>query len=178
MHMSGLLPRMAVVALLRGANVGGKRFKTKDVLDALAGLDAVNLGAAGTFVVRKKVAESTLRKRIAAALPFECDILVLSAAEVHAALTAGAKHDVPADAVRRFATVMDKEVKAKLPLEEPSGAGWGVRVLAVEGRVALGVRKRVDVTGVYPNAVVEKAFEVRATTRDWPTMEKIGKLLD
>jgi hypothetical protein len=30
---------------------------------------------------------------------------------------------------------------------------------------------------VYPNAVIEKAWGVRATTRDWATVEKVGRLL-
>ena len=53
-----------------------------------------------------------------------------------------------------------------------------VLILVAANFILAGVRKRVDVTGVYPNSVVEKAFGVRATTRDWPTMEKIAALLD
>jgi uncharacterized protein (DUF1697 family) len=168
---------VAVVVLLRGANLGSKRFSTKAVVEALADLDVASIGAAGTFVVRKRVADAKLRARFADALPFEPEMILCAEAEVKAALAAGGKVKVPED-TRRFATAMEAApARPKLPLEVPAGPAWGVRVLAIEGRFALGARRRVDETGVYPNEVVERAFKVRATTRDWPTMEKIGKLL-
>ncbi|MEA3190833.1 MAG: hypothetical protein QOD77_1415 [Thermoplasmata archaeon] len=168
---------MPVLALLRGANLGSKRFSPKAVEAALADLEVRSIGAAGTFVVGKRVAESTLRKRLADAMPFEPEVLVVAAKDVQAALAAGEALKAP-DGARRFATALSKEPgRVALPLEAPEGKGWGVRVLAVEGRFALGVRRRVDETGVYPNEVIEKAFGVRATTRDWPTMEKAAKLL-
>ena len=169
---------MATVVLLRGANLGKKRFSPKAVEKALADLDAVNVGAAGTFVVRKKVATKTLRERVQAELPWgDAEMALCSAKDVRAALAAGEKLKVPAGA-RRFATAMAKKPrKPEVPLETPTGSKWGVRVVAVEGRFALGVRRSVGATGVYPNEVIEKAYSVRATTRDWPTMEKVGKLL-
>ncbi|MHB8603830.1 MAG: hypothetical protein ACYDCK_01140 [Thermoplasmatota archaeon] len=171
---------MAVVVLLRGANLGSKRFSPKAVEAALADLEMVNVGAAGTFVVRKRIAEGALRKRIAAELPWDDpEMFVYSEREVRDALAAGAAIDVPKDAIRRFATALAKKPPTlKLPIEAPPAPTWGVRVVAVEGRFVFGVRKPVLATGVYPNAVVEKAFAIRATTRDWPTMEKIGKLIE
>lgn len=168
---------MPVLALLRGANLGSKRFSPKAVEAELADLDVRSIGAAGTFVVGKRVAEATLRKRMAEALLFEPELFVLPAAEVEAALAAGSRLQVP-DGAKPFATALAQAPKgAKLPLEAPEGQAWGVRVLAVEGRFALGARRSVAETGVYPNEVIEKAFGVRATTRDWPTMEKVAKLL-
>ena len=168
---------MATVVLLRGANLGKRRFSPKAVEGELADLGAVNIGAAGTFVVHGKVADAALLKRLDDALEWEPRAILLKPAEVQAALAAGSKIPVPGDAVRRFGTALAKPAKAKLPLEEPAGAGWGVRCLAQEGRVVLGVRKRVNEAGVYPNEVVMAAWGVDATTRDWPTWEKIGKLL-
>lgn len=47
---------MASVVFLRGVNVGGhKAFQPSAVARDLADLDVVNIGAAGTFVVRKPV---------------------------------------------------------------------------------------------------------------------------
>lgn len=169
---------MPTVVLLRGANLGKKRFSPKALAEALGDLDLVNVGAAGTFVVRKRVAAKTLRERVAAELPWDDPEMVLCTAnEVRDALEAGAKLDLPKDA-RRFATAMDKKAKPpKLPLNAPEKGAWAVHVAAVEGRFALGARRSVAETGVYPNEVVEKAFGVRATTRDWPTLEKVAALL-
>ena len=170
---------MALIVFLRGANVGGRRFSPKAVEAALADLDLVNLGAAGTFVVRKRIGEKSLRARIEAELPFTpAPMIVVSDREIASALLAGESITGPADA-KRFATVMERPpgTLPKLPIEAPTATNWGVRVVAVSGRFALGMRRRVDVAGVYPNEIVERAFGVVATTRDWPTMEKLGKLL-
>ena len=170
---------MALIVFLRGANVGGRRFSPKAVEAALADLDVVNLGAAGTFVVRKRIGEKSLRARIEAELPFRpAPMIVANDREIAAALLAGAAITGPSDA-KRFATAMESPPKTipKLPIEAPSAGEWGVRVVAVSGRFALGMRRRVDVTGIYPNEIVERAFGLGATTRDWPTMEKLAKLL-
>lgn len=170
---------MASVVLLRGANLGKKRFSPKAVEAALADLDAVNVGAAGTFVVRKRVAAATLRERVQAELPWgDAEMVVCTAKEVLDALAAGGDVDAPAGA-RRFATAMARKPAKppKLPLDAPPGAKWGVRVAKLSGRFALGARRSMAEAGVYPNEVVEKAFGVRATTRDWPTMERVAALL-
>ena len=47
---------MALVVLLRGVNVGGHRtFRPAILAEQLKHLDAINIGAAGTFVVRQPV---------------------------------------------------------------------------------------------------------------------------
>jgi hypothetical protein len=170
---------MSLVVLLRGANLGKRRFSPKAVEAALADLDLVNVGAAGTFVVMKRIGEKALRERIAAELPFKpTPMVILKESEIASAICAGEAIDVPADA-RRFATAMSNATakRIKLPFQAPEGSAWGVRVVCVSGRFALGIRRRVDATGVYPNPIIEGAFGVEATTRDWPTMEKIAKLL-
>lgn len=171
---------MVLVALLRGANLGKKRFSPLALAKELADLDVASIGAAGTFVARGRVTQAALRQRIKDALPFEAEIIVLSEKEVRAAATRGEAVSVP-ESTRRFATALARAPSRPLPpvpLEAPASGEWGVRVLVVEGRVAIGVRRRMDATGVYPNEVVEKAFGQPATTRDWPTVEKIVKAFD
>jgi hypothetical protein len=168
--------QMASVVLLRGANLGSRRFSPKAVEAELRDLDAVSIGAAGTFVVRRPPARSTLLERIEAAVPFDPQAILVTGAQVRAAIVAGAKLEPPAGS-KLFATAVEKVPKApRVPLEEPEGK-WGLRVVALEGPFALGFRRPVAVAGVYPNAVIEKAWGVRATTRDWATLEKVGKLL-
>jgi hypothetical protein len=168
---------MVLIVLLRGANLGSKRFSPKAVEASLADLDATSIGAAGTFVVRKTISRSALTKRFHDALPFEPELLFADANALKAAVTAGERLDVPPGA-KRFATLMSKTPsKVSLPLEAPEGTTWAVRVVRIEGRFAIGLRKSVADTGVYPNPVIEKTYGLRATTRDWPTMEKIAAIL-
>ena len=53
---------MALVVLLRGVNVGGHRtFRPTTLAEQLKHLDAANIGAAGTFVIRRPVTRAQLR---------------------------------------------------------------------------------------------------------------------
>jgi hypothetical protein len=60
------------VVLLRGVNVGGHRtFRPSALAERLKHLDAVNIGAAGTFVIRRPVSRTQLRAELARRLPFD-----------------------------------------------------------------------------------------------------------
>ncbi len=167
----------SLVVLLRGANLGSRRFSPKAVEEDLQDMGAKSVGAAGTFVIRRPPARRALLKRLDSAIPFDPQAILVTGAQVRAALAAGADLRAPAGA-KRFATAVDKPPKApRLPIEAPPAPGWGVRVVALVGPFAIGFRRPVAAAGVYPNAVVEKAWSVRATTRDWPTMERVGALL-
>ena len=68
---------MTHVVLLRGVNVGGHRtFQPSRLAEQLAHLGAVNIGAAGTFVIRKAVTQSRLREELASRLPFDTAIMI------------------------------------------------------------------------------------------------------
>lgn len=170
-------PPMPLVVLLRGVNVGKKRFSTLALAKELADVEATSIGAAGTFVVRGRATQASLKKRIGEWLPFECEVLVLPGADVARAVEKGRDIPVPAGA-KRFATALAKKPakRPKLPWDTPE-TGWGVRIAALDGRFALGLRRSVAATGWYPNEVVEKGLGVKATTRDWGTMEKVAALV-
>ena len=69
-------------------NVGGHRtFRPAVLVKQLAHLDAVNIGAAGTFVIRKRIARAKLRAELARALPFETPIVICEGRDI-LALTA------------------------------------------------------------------------------------------
>lgn len=68
---------MALVVFLRGVNVGGHRtFRPSILARELSGYDVVNVGAAGTFVVRKPVSRAKFRAALARKLPFEAHIVL------------------------------------------------------------------------------------------------------
>ena len=74
---------MALVVLLRGVNVGGHRaFRPRVLADQLKQLGAVNIGAAGTFVIQKPVTPAQLRAELARRLPFETEIIVCQGREI------------------------------------------------------------------------------------------------
>src|SRR4051812_7187391 len=74
---------VAVVVFLRGVNVGGYRtFRPTELMKQLKHLDAVNIGAAGTFVIRKPISQSQLRAELASRLPFETEMMICKGSEI------------------------------------------------------------------------------------------------
>jgi len=64
------------LAEVRGVNVGGHRaFRPAALAEQLKHVGAVNIGAAGTFVIRQPMAPTRLRAELACRLPFETEIV-------------------------------------------------------------------------------------------------------
>jgi uncharacterized protein (DUF1697 family) len=177
-----LIVTMASVVFMRGVNVGGhKTFRPASVARDLAALDVVNVGAAGTYVVRKVIRPIALRAELGKKLPFEADLMICSAREVLDLIAQEPFSSVRAGTdMRRFVTVMARHPQPipRLPVDKPSGEEWQVRVIAVYGSFALSLWRRLGRSIVYPNEVVEKTFGVAATTRSWNTILKIRDLLE
>jgi hypothetical protein len=65
---------MVLVVFLRGVNVGGHRTLRPSVLAReLSEYDVVNVGAAGTFIVRKPESRAKFRAALLPKLPFEAN---------------------------------------------------------------------------------------------------------
>ena len=165
---------MAFIIFFRAVNVGGyQKFQPGKLAKELAPFDVVNLGAAGTFVVRKETGEAKLRAEIFKRLPFQPELMICPARDILRLVAGEPFRDAPEGKdIGRFLTVMQKAPRSlpPLPIEQPPGKKWEVRIVRVIGRFALSVRR----TGqTYANAVVEKQFGLPATTRNWNTIETI-----
>ena len=67
---------MALIVFLRGVNVGGHRtFRPSILARELSAYDVVNVGAAGTFVVRKPGSRAQFRAALLRKLPFEAEVV-------------------------------------------------------------------------------------------------------
>src|ERR1051325_11040716 len=125
---------MAIVVFLRGVNVGGHRTLRPSVLARqLSDYDVVNVGAAGTFVVRKPGSQAKFRAALLRKLPFEaqimmCDGRALMRLEMESPFGA---EPCPSDVVR-FVSILSKagRVRTSLPVSFPSEEEWLVRVMS------------------------------------------------
>ena len=173
---------MPHVVFLRAANVGGKNvFRPAKLAAALAHMGVVNVGAAGTFVVREKASATAVRREILAQLPFVPDLAIRPAAEVLALVKSDPFRGVEFSRdLRGWVAAMGEKPKTipALPVMEPAGAGWSVRVDRVDGAFALGLSRRRPEGSVFPSNVVEDALGVRATTRWWETMLRIARIIE
>src|SRR5262245_54199285 len=68
-----------LVVFLRGINVGGhRRFRPSVLAHELSDYGVVNIGAAGTFVVRRPGSRATFRTALLRRLPFEAEVVICS----------------------------------------------------------------------------------------------------
>ena len=162
---------MASVIFLRAANVGGSSvFSTVQLAKTLG---IVNVGAAGTFVSARPISALA----IARALPHQIDIVVRPASEV-LDLVAGGPPAVPAG-IQVFVSVMvgRPTKRPSLPIEQPAGRDWAVRVMERHGAFVVSARRVDTQRGLDLSAVLERAYGTRFTTRSWSTIERIATAL-
>jgi uncharacterized protein (DUF1697 family) len=172
---------MALVVLLKGINVGGHRtFRPSVVAKELARFDVVNVGAAGTFIVRKPVSRTRLRAAIRRRLPFEAEVMICDGNDI-ARL---ARSDPFAAQPSRpdiiwFASVLAKRPAGlpSVPLHIPSDGRWCVKILSCSDRFVLGIHRR-QMKAIGYLGQLEKIFGVPVTTRSWSTMLAIARILN
>jgi uncharacterized protein (DUF1697 family) len=171
---------MALVVLLRGVNVGGHRTLRPSALAArLKHLEAVNIGAAGTFVIRRPVSRARLRAELARRLPLAAEIVICQGREIVGLASRGHRADgaVGPDAVR-FVSVLARRTRAapSLPMTFPARGRWLLKILARDDRFVLGVyRRHMKVIGYL--GALDRLFGVPVTTRSWSTITAIAAAL-
>ena len=172
--------RMRWVVFLRAVNVGGaNRCQPALIAKELAKFGIVNIGAVGTFVVRKDVSESVLRTAIAKKLPFTCEIMICPARDLInlASKDPFEQHPSSPD-ITRFVSVLAKPLRTPppLPLSLPSHDDWLLKIIAIENRFILGLYRR-QMKAISYLGKIEKQLGVPVTTRNWNTIEKVAKIL-
>lgn len=171
---------MALVVFLRGLNVGGHRtFRPTTLARQLTHLDAVNIGAAGTFVIRRPISQAALRAEIARRLPFEAEIVIRQGRDILNLVSDDvfARHPARPDIVR-FVSVLSRRPRAlpPMPLTLPPGRGWLLKVLASDGRFAFGLyRRHMKVIGYL--GALDRLLGAPVTTRNWNTMAAVARAL-
>ena len=171
---------MTLVVFLRGVNVGGhRRFRPSILARELSGYDVLNVGAAGTFVVRKPGSRAKFRTALLRKLPFEAEIMLCDGRDLIRLEMENpfGTQPSPPDVVR-FVSILSKAggVRAPLPVTFPSDGEWLVRVIASEGQFVFGVYRRHMKTIGYLGQI-DKLYGVPATTRNWNTIIAIIRML-
>ena len=172
---------MALVVLLRGVNVGGHKTLRPSVLaQQLQHLDAVSIGAAGNFVIRRRVGRAELRAEFARRLPFDAEIMICDGREILKLISRDifASHPVRPDIVRFVSFLTHPSRSApQLPAQLPSRGDWMLKILAREGRLVFGLYRRHMKAISYLGAL-DRLFGVPATTRNWNTIAAIAKVME
>jgi uncharacterized protein (DUF1697 family) len=169
------------VVFLRAANVGGKNvFRPAQLAKALAHLDVVNIGAAGTFVIRERVSLPAARAAILEQLPFAPSMVIRPAGEIVALVESEPFRGVRfSKDLRGWIAALERtpSVPPRMPLHAPDADVWGMRLDRVDGAFALGLWRRRPDGFVMPSNAIEKALGVSATVRWWETFQRIAKVV-
>lgn len=175
-----IIPPMALVVFLRGVNVGGHRiFRPSVLARQLRDYDVVNIGAAGTFVVRQPTSRKKFHAALLDKLPFQAHVAVCDGRDLLRLETANpfGKRPAAPDVVR-FVSILSKAgaVRTSLPVSLPPEGPWLVRVIACEGQFVFGMYRRHMKTIGYLGQI-DKLYNVPATTRNWNTIVAILRIL-
>ena len=171
---------VALVVLLRGINVGGHRtFRPTTLTKQLKHLDAVNIGAAGTFVIRQPVTRRQLRAELVSRLPFDAEIVICQGREIVRLLSQNHFADQPMRSdIVRFISVLSRRPRStpSLPMRLPSSGTWLLKILVRDNRFIVGMyRRHMKVIGYL--GTFDRLFGVPVTTRNWNTMTAIARVL-
>lgn len=172
---------MALVVFLRGVNVGGHRvFRPSALARQLSRFGVVNIGAAGTFVVRRPGPKAAFLTSLREQLPFEAEVMMCDSRDI---IRIARRPPFPAAPpprdVVRFVSVLAKPRHRgwKVPMALPADGPWGLRVLAAAGRFVFGeYRRQMKAIGYLGQ--LDKWLGAPVTTRNWNTIQLIVKELE
>ena len=174
------MPLMALVVFLRGVNVGGHRtFRPSVLARKLSDYGVLNVGAAGTFVVRKPGRRAEFRAALLRKLPFETKVMLCDGRDLvrlemeHPFGTKPSRPDIV-----RFVSILWKADRGRtsIPCKFPRRGKWFVRVIASKKRFVFGVYRRHMKTIGYLGQV-DRLFGGPVTTRNWNTIVTIVRIL-
>ena len=172
--------RVALIVFFRGINVGGHRAFRPSVLAKELGIyDAVNVGAAGTLVVRKPGSRAKFLAELRRKLPFEATIAFCDSSDLMALERDNpfGSEPPPADVVQ-FVSVLSGAARRRvsLPIDLPAGGEWLVRIIGSKNRLVYGVYRRHMKTIGYLGQI-DRLFGAPATTRSWSTILSVLRIL-
>ncbi len=171
---------MALVVLLRGVNVGGhRRFRPAMLAKQLKHLGAVNIGAAGTLVIRRPVTQAQLRAEVAGRLPFDAEIMICQGREILGLMSHECFADQPVRPdIVRFVSVLARRPPTvpSIPMRFPSSGKWLLQILRRDGRFVFGVYRR-HMKVISYLGTLDRLFGVPVTTRNWNTITAVAKVL-
>ena len=172
---------MALVVLLRGVNVGGhKTFRPSLLANDLKRFDVVNVGAAGTFVVRKPVGRVELRTEIMRRLPFQAEVMICSGSDIVKLAARDPFAGLPTGGdIVPFVSVLAKRRPplSPMPYSFPERGAWGVRIVAQHDRFVCGIYRR-EMKAISYLGQLDKLYGVPVTTRNWNTIQAIRRVLE
>jgi uncharacterized protein (DUF1697 family) len=171
---------MPLIVFFRGINVGGHRkFRPSVLARELGAYDVVNVGAAGTLVVRKPGARAKFLAELRRKLPFAAVVAFCQGGDLRRLEMENPFAAEPSRPdVVRFVSILSKPGSGKpsLPIAVPGDGEWFVRIIGSTDRLVFGVYRRHMKTIGYLGRI-DELFGAPATTRSWNTIVSVLRIL-
>ena len=171
---------MALIVFLRGINVGGHRaFRPTVLAKELDIYDAVNVGAAGTLVIRKPGLRAKFLADLRRKLPFEATVCFCDGRDlIRLEMLKPFGTEPPRADVVQFVSILSEAGRSSvsLPIALPEAGEWLVRIIGSKNRLVYGVyRRHMKTIGCLGQ--IDKLFGAPATTRGWNTILSVLRIL-
>jgi len=145
----------------------------------LGAYDVVNVGAAGTLVVRKPGPRAKFLAELRRKLPLDAEFAFCAGSEL-----IRLERENPFGAARlrpqvvRFVSILSSSGRCRIPLPIaiPDAGEWFVRILGSNDKLVFGVYRRNMKTIGYLGRI-DQLFGARATTRSWSTILSVLRVL-
>ncbi len=171
---------MALIVFFRGINVGGHRAFRPSVLGKELGIyDAVNVGAAGTLVIRKPGSRSKFLAELRRKLSFEATIAFCDGRDLIRLEMGNPFGTEPRRPdVVQFVSILSEagSRSVSLPIALPEGEEWLVRIIGSKNRLVYGVYRR-HMRTISCLGQIDQLFGAPATTRSWSTILSVLRIL-
>ncbi len=170
---------MALIVFFRGINVGGHRpFRPSLLAKELSVYHVVNVGAAGTFVVRKPGPRAKFLAELRRKLPFEATIAVCGGSALIQLERDNPFGTQPPPAnVIQFVSILSGPGRPALclPIAIPEEGEWLVRIVGTKNRLVYGeYRRHMKTIGFLGQ--IDRIFGTPATTRSWKTILSVLRI--
>jgi hypothetical protein len=139
----------------------------------------VNIGAAGTLVVRKPGSRVKFFAELHQRLPFEADFAFCDGSDlVRLEMENPYATEPSCPDVVRFVSVLSKAGRGRppFPIALPEDGEWLVRIIGSKDRLVFGVYRRHMKTIGYLGRI-DELFGAPATTRRWNTILAVLRIL-
>jgi hypothetical protein len=141
--------------------------------------DAVNVGAAGTLVIREPGLRAKFLAELRRKLPFEATIAFCDASDlIRLQRDNPFGTELPRADVVQFVSVLSeaKRLGVSLPIVLPEGGEWLVRIIGSKNRLVYGVyRRHMKTIGCLGQ--IDRLFGAPATTRSWNAILSVLRIL-
>ncbi len=171
---------MALIIFFRGINVGDTGYSSERARQRTGDIyDAVNVGAAGTLVIRKPGSRAKFLTELRRKIPFEATIAFCDATDlIRLEMDNPFGVETPPADVVQFVSILSEAGRGRvaLPMALPEGGDWFVRIIGSKNRLVYGVYRRHMKTIGYLGQI-DRLFGAPATTRSWNTILSVLRIL-